>query len=180
MEETFALRELIRSLGSPNLDCRQTGAGLDPSLGRASYLFNPTIPGIEAADAILIVGANPRTEASMLNVRIRKRWRMAPLAVGVIGEQIDLTYPSHYLGAGSESLAALARGEHSFLDILKEAKAPLVIVGSTVEPGVLAAAAKLRMRSALWPRAVRASASCTMRPRGSARWISASCRGRAA
>ncbi len=66
-----------------------------------------------------------------------------PLAVGVIGEQIDLTYPSHYLGAGSESLAALARGEHSFLDILKEAKAPLVIVGSTVEPGVLASAAKL-------------------------------------
>ncbi len=143
VEETFALRELIRSLGSANLDCRQTGAGLDPSLGRASYLFNPTIPGIEAADAILIVGANPRTEASMLNVRIRKRWRMAPLAVGVIGEQIDLTYPSHYLGAGSESLAALARGEHSFLDVLKEAKAPLIVVGANVAPGVMAAAATL-------------------------------------
>ncbi len=68
---------------------------------------------------------------------------MAPLAVGVIGEQIDLTYPSHYLGAGSESLAALARGEHSFLEILKEAQAPLVIVGANVAPGVMAAAAKL-------------------------------------
>jgi len=143
VEETFALRELIKSLGSANLDCRQTGAGLDPSLGRASYLFNPTIPGIEAADAILIVGANPRTEASMLNVRIRKRWRMAPLSVGVIGEAIDLTYPSHNLGAGAESLAALARGEHSFLETLKAAQAPLVIVGADVAPGVLAAAAKL-------------------------------------
>ncbi len=143
VEETFALRELIRSLGSPNLDGRQTGAGLDPALGRASYLFNPTIPGIESADAILLVGVNPRTEASLLNVRIRKRWRMAPLAVGVIGDQVDLTYPSHYLGAGAESLAALARGEHSFLDLLKEAKAPLVVVGSTVAPGVMAAAATL-------------------------------------
>ncbi|MCJ2054489.1 NADH-quinone oxidoreductase subunit NuoG [Methylobacterium sp. J-070] len=143
VEEMFALRELMRSLGSPNLDCRQTDAGLDPALGRASYIFNPTIPGIEAADAILIVGANPRTEASLLNVRIRKRWRMAPLAVGVIGEPVDLTYPSHYIGAGPESLAALARGEHSFLEILKEAKAPLVIVGANAAPGILAAAATL-------------------------------------
>ncbi|SEO48704.1 NADH-quinone oxidoreductase subunit G [Methylobacterium sp. UNC300MFChir4.1] len=143
VEEIFALRELVRSLGSPNLDCRQTDAGLDPALGRASYIFNPTIPGIEAADAILIVGANPRTEASLLNVRIRKRWRMAPLAVGVIGEPVDLTYPSHYIGAGPDSLAALARGEHSFLEILKEAKAPLVIVGADAAPGILAAAASL-------------------------------------
>jgi len=143
VEEIFALRELIKSLGSPNLDCRQTDAGLDPALGRASYIFNPTIPGIEAADAILIVGANPRTEASLLNVRIRKRWRMAPLAVGVIGEPVDLTYPSHYIGAGPDSLATLARGEHSFLEILKAAKAPLVIVGANTAPGVLAAAATL-------------------------------------
>ena len=143
VEEIFALRELMKGLGSPNLDCRQTDAGLDPALGRASYIFNPTIAGLEAADAILIVGANPRTEASLLNVRIRKRWRMAPLAVGVIGEPVDLTYPSHYIGAGPDSLAALARGEHSFLDVLKEAKAPLVIVGASAAPGVLAAAAAL-------------------------------------
>ncbi|MDP4025625.1 NADH-quinone oxidoreductase subunit NuoG [Methylobacterium sp. NEAU 140] len=143
VEEIFALRELMRALGTPNLDCRQTGAGLDPAHGRASYVFNPTIAGIEGADAILMVGANPRTEASLLNVRIRKRWRMAPLAVGVIGEAVDLTYPSHYIGAGPDSLAALARGEHSFLDTLKAAKAPLIIVGADVEPGVLAAAAKL-------------------------------------
>jgi NADH-quinone oxidoreductase subunit G len=143
VEEIFALRELMHALGTPNLDCRQAEPGLDPALGRASYLFNPTIPGIETADAILIVGANPRTEASLLNVRIRKRWRMAPLAVGLIGEPVDLTYPSHYIGAGPESLAGLARGEHSFLDVLKEAKAPLVIVGANVEPGILAAAATL-------------------------------------
>ena len=143
VEEMFALRELMTALGTNNRDCRQTGAGLDPAHGRASYVFNPTIPGIEAADAILIVGANPRTEASLLNVRIRKRWRMAPLAVGVIGEPVDLTYPSHYIGAGPDSLAALARGEHSFLETLKGAKAPLVLVGANVAPAILSAAASL-------------------------------------
>ena len=62
-------------LGVANLDCRQDGAALDPKWGRASYLFNATIAGIEKADALLIVGSNPRREAAVLNARIRKRWR---------------------------------------------------------------------------------------------------------
>ncbi|KAB2849850.1 MAG: NADH-quinone oxidoreductase subunit G, partial [Hyphomicrobiaceae bacterium] len=74
-EEIFALKDLFRRLGSPNLDCRQDGARLDPRLGRASYLFNSSIEGVEQADAILIVGSNPRHEAAVLNSRIRKRWR---------------------------------------------------------------------------------------------------------
>ena len=60
----YALKLLMQSLGSPNIDCRQDGAALDPSLGRGSYIFNPTIEGIEQADAVLIIGANPRFEAS--------------------------------------------------------------------------------------------------------------------
>src|SRR5690606_26782490 len=74
VEEIYALRELMTALGSKNVDCRQDGSVLDPSLGRASYLFNPTIEGIEQADALLIVGSNPRLEAAVLNARIRKRW----------------------------------------------------------------------------------------------------------
>ena len=94
-----------------------------------SYLFNSTIAGIEDADAILIVGANPRIEASLVNVRIRKRWRMAPPPIALIGERVDLTYPYEYLGAGAETLADVAGGRHSFLDKLKGAKNPLIIVG---------------------------------------------------
>ena len=60
----YALKLLMQSLGSPNIDCRQDGAALDPSFGRGSYVFNPTIEGIEQADAVLIIGANPRFEAS--------------------------------------------------------------------------------------------------------------------
>src|SRR5579862_6016075 len=75
VEEIFALKDLMTRLGVTNLDCRQDGSALDPKWGRATYLFNATIAGIETADALLIVGSNPRKEAPILNARIRKRWR---------------------------------------------------------------------------------------------------------
>ena len=73
---------------------------LDPSLGRASYIFNPTIEGIEQADALLIVGSNPRLEAAVLNARIRKRWRMDNFPIGVIGEQGELLVRGPQVFAG--------------------------------------------------------------------------------
>ncbi len=130
VEEMFALKMLVESLGSPNIDCRQDGSALHPAHGRASYLFNPTIAGIEQADAILIVGANPRLEAAILNARIRKRWRLSPPPIGLIGQPVDLTYPYQHLGAGPDTLGELAAGRHSFLDILKSAAKPLVVVGA--------------------------------------------------
>ena len=125
-------------IGSKNIDARQDGTRLSPAYGRASYLFNSTIAGIEEADAILLVGTNPRIEASLVNVRIRKRWRMAPLPIGMIGENVNLTYPYEYLGAGPETLADLLAGRHSFGEKLKGAERPLVIVG----PGALSRAGR--------------------------------------
>src|ERR687885_22353 len=76
-EEIFAFKDLMTRLRPASLDCRQDGAQLDPILGRATYLFNSTLEGVESADAILIVGADPRAEASVLNARIRKAWRLS-------------------------------------------------------------------------------------------------------
>jgi NADH-quinone oxidoreductase subunit G len=129
VEEIFALKELMTRLGVANIDCRQEGAALDPRRGRASYLFNATIAGIEQADALLIVGANPRREAPVLNARIRKRWRMGNFPIGLIGERLDLTYHYDYLGAGPETLAEVAAGRGAFAEVLKKAERPLVIVG---------------------------------------------------
>lgn len=132
VEEIYALRELMRALGSANLDCREDGSKLDPALGRASYIFNPTIAGIEEADAVLLIGSNPRIEAALVNARIRKRWRMGPLPVGMIGEAADLTYDAQLLGAGAETLTDLIAGRHSFAEVLKKASKPLIIVGQGV------------------------------------------------
>jgi NADH-quinone oxidoreductase subunit G len=129
VEEIYALKQLMTSLGSANIDCRQDGAVLDPALGRASYIFNPTIEAIEQADAVLIIGSNPRFEASVLNTRIRKRFRAGPLPIGVIGEMGDLRYDYEQLGAGPETLKDLAEGNGKFFQILTEARHPLIIVG---------------------------------------------------
>src|SRR5882672_2284868 len=108
VEEMFALKGLMARLGSHNIDARQDGAALNPEWGRASYLFNAGIAGIERADALLIIGSNPRREAAVLNARIRKRWRAGKFPIAVIGERADLTYAYDYLGAGPETLTELA------------------------------------------------------------------------
>jgi NADH-quinone oxidoreductase subunit G len=128
VEEMFALKALMALLGSANIDARYPGSPLHPKNGRASYLFNSTIAGIDKADAILLIGTNPRREATVLNARIRKRWRSGPLPVGLIGEKADLTYAYEYLGAGPESLANL--GGSKFAEALKGAQHPLIIVGA--------------------------------------------------
>ncbi|MEP7031522.1 MAG: NADH-quinone oxidoreductase subunit NuoG, partial [Pseudolabrys sp.] len=105
VEEMFALKSLMAALGSVNIDARYPSSPLHPKYGRASYLFNSTIAGIEQADAIMMIGTNPRREAPVLNARIRKRYLKGDVLLGVVGEKADLTYPYTYFGAGPESLA---------------------------------------------------------------------------
>jgi NADH-quinone oxidoreductase subunit G len=128
VEEMFALKELLAKCGSSNLAVQ--GGDAFAGTSRASYIFNPTSAGIDQADALLIIGANPRKEAAVLNARIRKRWRTGQLNVGVIGAKADLTYHYDYLGAGTDSLGELAGGKGSFLDVLKNASHPIVLVGA--------------------------------------------------
>ncbi len=134
VEEMYALKSLVSALGSTSVDCRQDGARLDPSKGRATYLFNPTIDGIEQADALLLVGANPRVEAAVLNARIRKRWRTGKLAIASVGDMGELRYKYDVIGAGAETLAELADGKGKFLSVLKKAEKPMILVG----PGAVA------------------------------------------
>ena len=128
-EEIKALKDLMTSLGVANLDCRQDGAKITGS-PRQTYLFNTTIAGVEAADAILLVGANPRWDAPVLNARIRKTWLAGPLKVANIGPAVDLTYPVEQLGTDIAVLAAIANGSHPFAKVLKDAKRPMIILGS--------------------------------------------------
>jgi NADH-quinone oxidoreductase subunit G len=149
VEEMFALKDLLAKFGSVNMAV-QGGNAFDPKAGRASYIFNPTIAGIDQADALLIVGSNPRREAAVFNARIRKRWRTGQLKIGVIGDKADLTYTYDHIGAGTDSLSDLAAGKHSFAEVLKSAKHPIVLVGAGAAgrhdgAAVLALAAKLAL-----------------------------------
>jgi NADH-quinone oxidoreductase subunit G len=127
-ESITALKDLTTALGSENIDCRQDGAKLDTA-SRAGYVFNTTIAGIEDADACLIIGANTRKEAPIINARLRKRYLMGGFSVGMIGEAADLTFSCENLGAGSDTLSEIAEGKHAFTKILKKAEKPMLILG---------------------------------------------------
>ncbi|WP_372622070.1 NADH-quinone oxidoreductase subunit NuoG [Falsiroseomonas sp.] len=153
-ESTFALKALMSAIGSQNLDCRQDGAAIDATR-RDFYLFNTTIAGIDQADALLIVGSDPRKEAPVINARIRKRWVLGKFPIGRIGPAgVDLTYPHQHLGDGPEVLRALLDGSHPFMETLKAAKNPMVIVGR----GALARRDGLAVLAAAWQVAAAANA----------------------
>ncbi len=141
-ESMKATLDLFRALGSANTDCG-SGSGAFAAGSRASYLFNSTIAGIDDADAILLIGANPRVEAPVLNARIRRAW-LRGAEIGLIGEASDLTYRYAHIGAGPQSITNLG----GFGDVLKNAKKPMIIVGADAlarsdAAAVLRAAGKL-------------------------------------
>jgi NADH-quinone oxidoreductase subunit G len=127
-ESMLALKDLMAALGSSNIDCRQDGARLDASR-RDFYTFNTSITGIEDADAIVLVGTNPRKEAPVLNARIRKRWLAAEIPIALIGGETDLTYRVQQLGTSPSVLASLHDGSHEFTKVLRDAKHPMIIIG---------------------------------------------------
>ena len=126
-EAMFALKTLFDKLGSASIDCRQDGAKIGGA--RAGYLFNSTIAGIDEADALLIIGSNPRIEAAVLNARIRRNWLATRLPVGVVGPQTDLTYDALNLGEDPAVLADILSGKSKFAAKLKRAKRPMIIIG---------------------------------------------------
>jgi len=127
-ESMVALKDLMAAIGSPNVDCRQDGAKLEAGV-RGGYLFNAGIRGIDQADAILLVGTNPRWESPVLNARIRKRYLSGRCAIASVGPAVDLTYPVERLGAGPATLRELADGKIGFAEKLKGARNPLIVVG---------------------------------------------------
>ena len=127
VEQAKAALDLFRAMGVQNTDCRPVGATYGTDGVRERYILNPTLMGVEEADALLLIGTNPRVEAAVWNARIRKSWLWGELKVGVIGEAVDLTYEYDHLGTGGDALANVASSD--FFKVLKDAKRPMVVVG---------------------------------------------------
>ena len=128
-EAITALKDLMGALGSTNLECRTDGASYDVS-DRAHYIMNSSISGIDQADAILLIGAMPKREATMINTRIRRNFVERNIAVAVIGENAEYSYPTTFLGDGPVALSNLIAGNGAFAETFKNAKNPMIIVGA--------------------------------------------------
>ncbi|MDH7638618.1 NADH-quinone oxidoreductase subunit NuoG [Sphingomonas oryzagri] len=113
VESVYALKQLVAAYGSTLHEARVDGA-LYEVANPASYRFNPTISGVENAKAILLVGANPRWEAPLVNTRIRKAIKKGA-KVYAVGPEVDLTYKAEWLGSDLSALndlpEALAKAE---------------------------------------------------------------------
>lgn len=134
-ESMVALKDLINRLGSENLTVDQPAGDLAPIYGqdfRANYSFNSTIANIEEADALLLVGTNPRHEGAIVNTRIRKGYLHRGLDVGLIGEKVDLTYDYAHCGSDAQAVRDFVSGKGDFAKRFAEAKNPMIIVGSAV------------------------------------------------
>lgn len=134
MESMTALKDMMDKLGSSRVECRQDGAALDAS-ARSGYIFNSGINAIEEADFILLVGANPRLEASTINTRIRKTILKSGLKVSNIGQAMDQTYAVEQLGTDASLLS-----DAKVAAALKAASKPMIIVGQGALSGASGAA----------------------------------------
>ncbi len=128
LEEIFALKKFLKNLGVENFECRLADEKINSS-DRASYIFNSSIAGIEEADACLIIGANPRKDAPILNARIKKRSLSKQLKIAAIGCNSDLTYNYENLGSDTSLLKDIFDEKHDFAKVLKNAKKPMLILG---------------------------------------------------
>ncbi|KAJ2486779.1 ndufs1 NADH-ubiquinone oxidoreductase subunit [Coemansia sp. RSA 2050] len=146
-EAMVALKDLLNAAGCERLAVDAKGASANVDV-RSTYTFNSTLAGVEDADAVLLIGTNPRREAPVLNARLRKPYLASTAVFGVVGDASDLTFDYDHIGASPKAIDALAEGKHAFAKTLRQAQRPLVIVGAGVAEqkggeAVLAAVARL-------------------------------------
>ncbi|KAJ2202115.1 ndufs1 NADH-ubiquinone oxidoreductase subunit, partial [Coemansia sp. RSA 518] len=116
-ESMVALKDLLNAVGSENLSVDTLNNTRAPAFGvdvRSNYTFNATIAGVEDADAVLLIGTNPRHEAPVLNARLRKPYMAGTAEFAVIGEPVDLTYEYSHIGPTAAAIDELAQGKHEF------------------------------------------------------------------
>jgi NADH dehydrogenase (ubiquinone) Fe-S protein 1 len=137
-ESMVALKDFANRLGSENLTVDQK-LGESPVAWnvdvRSNYLFNTTIEAVDKADAVLFVGTNPRHEGAIINTRLRKSYLHNGTEFGLVGEGFDSIVEYTHLGESAKSLAEFLAGkgqETPFGKVWKDAKKPLIIVGSAV------------------------------------------------
>lgn len=139
-ESLVALKDLVHRLGSENLTLDQALGDLPPQTGidiRSNYLFNTGIENVEDADAVLLIGTNPRHEAAIINTRFRKSYLTRGAEFALIGEKFDSIFEFEHLGTSGKDVDTFlsGSGKGAFGKIFKDAKKPLIIVGSAVMEG---------------------------------------------
>ena len=132
METLYVAKEFFnKTIKSKYLDSRISNTYVNTT-NKENYIFNSTINGIEDSDLIVLIGTNPRYEATILNLRIRKSYLKNNLEVYSIGDIGDLTYPYKILSGNTKVVKDIVEGKHNLSSKIESSKKPLIIIGQSV------------------------------------------------
>ena len=132
MESLFAIKEFFeKTIKSKNLDSRSENYYVNSS-NRSNYIFNSKIAGIEETDLIILVGTNPRYEATILNSRIRKAYLNNNIDIFSIGDVGELTYPYVVIDNSTKVINEIINNEHILSDLIKKSQKPMIILGQSL------------------------------------------------
>jgi len=132
METSYIFKEFFdRTLDTNSYESRSDNRFLDIS-SRENYLFNTSINGIEEADLILLIGTNPRYEATILNARIRKSYLSNNTKIISLNDLGDLTYPYQSLDGQTQTLKDIFNDNHEISKLIKDAEKPMIVLGESL------------------------------------------------
>ena len=130
MENALSFKKFFAALKSKNLEFREKKFYINSS-EKINYLFNSSIKGIEESDLILLIGTNPRHEATMLNARIRKTFVKKRIPIFSIGDPGELTYDYNVIGNTTDDLKKILNNESEFSKKLSSSNKPIIIIGES-------------------------------------------------
>ena len=131
MEASYCFKELLsKVLQSNNYESRTDYSYLD-SRDRKNYLFNTKIKSIEESDLIILIGTNPRLEATILNSRIRKAFINNKTEIFSMNDVGDLTYPYKLINGDTETIKNISEDNHELSEKIKNSTKPLIIFGQS-------------------------------------------------
>ncbi|WP_440923409.1 NADH-quinone oxidoreductase subunit NuoG [Candidatus Pelagibacter sp.] len=131
MEASYIFKEFLeRTIDTKNYESRSSDMFIDSSK-RENYLFNSTINGIEESDFILLIGTNPRFEATMLNARIRKAYLKNKVKIVSLNDVGDLTYPYQSLDGKTQTIKDIFENKNALTKDIIDAQKPLIIFGES-------------------------------------------------
>jgi NADH-quinone oxidoreductase subunit G len=131
MEASFIFKEFFdRTIDSKKYESRYFESFIDSSV-RENYLFNSTINGIEESDLILLIGSNPRFEATILNARIRKSYLINKTKVISLNDVGDLTYPYKILNGKTQTIKDIIENKNQVSNEILASKKPIIILGES-------------------------------------------------
>ena len=130
LENALAFKKFFNHIGSKNLEFREKKFYINPD-EKMNYIFNSSIQGIEESDVILLIGTNPRYEATILNARIRKSYLKNKTEIYSLGDVGDLTYPYKVLSNSTKIIREICENNHAVSNKIINAKKPMIIIGQS-------------------------------------------------